>query len=86
MDYALFVILSGNQNCLTDPHHPLDQTCGKDMSKKTIEEIEALLRLLTECEREELEQIMLERREAEMQKQLHELHKYGDPKTTIGER
>jgi len=35
------------------------------------EEVEALLRLLAEMEREELQQIMQERREAERQGRLH---------------
>ena len=37
----------------------------------TIEEVEALLRLLAEWEREELELIMQERREVERQGRLH---------------
>jgi hypothetical protein len=36
-----------------------------DLSKMTLEEVQALLRLLAEWEREELELLMQERREAE---------------------
>jgi hypothetical protein len=42
-----------------------------DMSKMTRQEIETLLRLLAEFEREELELIMEERHEAERRGQLH---------------
>jgi len=42
-----------------------------DMSKMTAYEVQRLLRLLAEWEREELELIMLERREAERQGLLH---------------
>jgi hypothetical protein len=37
-----------------------------DLPKMTLEEVQALLRLLAEFEREELELIMRERREAEL--------------------
>jgi hypothetical protein len=37
-----------------------------ELSKMTLEEVQALLRLLAEFEREELELIMRERREAEI--------------------
>jgi hypothetical protein len=42
-----------------------------DMSKMTRQEIEALLKLLAEWEREELELIMRERVEAEREGRLH---------------
>jgi hypothetical protein len=42
-----------------------------DMSKMTRQEIEALLRLLAEWERQELALLMLERREAEREGRLH---------------
>jgi len=42
-----------------------------DLSKMTTEEMEALLRLLAEWEREEMELIMLERQEAERRGRLH---------------
>jgi hypothetical protein len=42
-----------------------------DMSKMTRLEIEALLRLLAEIERKELALLMLERRLAEQEGQLH---------------
>jgi hypothetical protein len=42
-----------------------------DLSKMTRQEIEALLRLLAEFEREEMELLVLERREAERQGRLH---------------
>ena len=44
---------------------------GMDMSKMTRQEIEALLRLLAEWEREELELVIQERREAEREGGLH---------------
>jgi hypothetical protein len=42
-----------------------------DLSKMTREEVQALLRLLAEWEREELELVMQERREAELEGRLH---------------
>jgi hypothetical protein len=42
-----------------------------DLSRMTITEVEELLLLLAVMEREELELIMLERREAERQGHLH---------------
>ena len=42
-----------------------------DLDKMTIAEVEALLRLLAEWEREEMAILMRERREAEMQGRLH---------------
>lgn len=42
-----------------------------DLTHKTTQEIEALIRLLTEMEREEMMFIMRERREAEERGQLH---------------
>jgi hypothetical protein len=42
-----------------------------ELSKMTLEEVQALLRLLAEFEREELELIMRERREAEREGRLH---------------
>jgi len=42
-----------------------------DLSRMTLEEEQALLRLLADMEREELELIMRERREAERQGWLH---------------
>ncbi len=41
------------------------------LSRMTLEEVEALLRLLAEWEREEMELIMRERREAERAGRLH---------------
>ena len=46
-------------------------TAGKDLSKMTTEEVQALLRLLAEWERVELELVIQERREAERQGRLH---------------
>lgn len=42
-----------------------------DLSRMTIEEVEALLRLLSQWEREELELVVQERREADRLGQLH---------------
>lgn len=42
-----------------------------DLSRMTRQEIEALLKMLTDQEREELELVMQERREAEREGQLH---------------
>jgi len=42
-----------------------------DLSKMTLEEVQALLRLLAEFEREELEVIMRERVEAEQEGRPH---------------
>ena len=42
-----------------------------DLTKMTLEEVQALLRLLAEYEWEELELIMRERREAEREGRLH---------------
>jgi hypothetical protein len=42
-----------------------------DLSKITLDEVQALLRLLAEFEREELELLMRERREAEREGRLH---------------
>ena len=42
-----------------------------DLSKMTTAEVEALLRLLAEWERKELELVMQERREAEREGRLH---------------
>ena len=42
-----------------------------DLSKMTLEEVQALLRLLAEWEREELELLMRERVEAERERRLH---------------
>jgi hypothetical protein len=42
-----------------------------DVSKMTRQEIEALMRLLAECERRELALLLLERREAERQGRVH---------------
>jgi hypothetical protein len=42
-----------------------------DLSKMTLEEVQALLRLLPEWEREEMELIMQERREVEREGTLH---------------
>ena len=42
-----------------------------DMSKMTLEEVQALLRLLADMEREELALIMRERREAERVRRFH---------------
>jgi len=41
---------------------------GMDLSKMTLEEVQALLRLLAEFEREEMELIMREMRAAEQEK------------------
>ena len=46
-------------------------TPSRYLSKMTCQEIEALLRLLAEFEREELELLMRERREAEWEGRLH---------------
>ena len=58
--------LSCNQIYLTDSPRPPCHPHGMDLSKMTLEEVQALLRLLAEFEREELELIMRERREAEL--------------------
>jgi hypothetical protein len=42
-----------------------------DLSKMTLEEVQALLRLLAEMEREEMELIMRERRVAEREGRLY---------------
>jgi hypothetical protein len=42
-----------------------------DLSKMTLEEVQALLRLLAEFEREELDLLMRERREAERVRRFH---------------
>jgi hypothetical protein len=42
-----------------------------DLSKMTLKEVQALLRLLADMEREEMELIMRERREAERKGWLH---------------
>jgi len=47
------------------------EICGMDLSKMTTEEVEALLRLLADMEREELELVMRGRREAERLGRLH---------------
>ena len=59
------------QICLTDAPHLTGQFAGMDLSRMTIEEVQALLRLLAEWEREELELFMQERREAERRGRLH---------------
>ena len=56
------------QTCLTDPCKPPRQTPGMDLSKMTLEEVQALLRLLAEFE---LEGMVLLMREADQQGQLH---------------
>ena len=53
------------QNRLTDSPHPSCQTSRHGPVQDDPHEIEALLRLLADMEREELELVMLERREAE---------------------
>ena len=65
------LLLNTYQTRLTDRHCIPCQTRGMDMSKMTRQEIEAMLRLLAEMEREELELIMDERQEAERMGQLH---------------
>ena len=42
-----------------------------DMSEMTTEELQALLRLLADMDRKEMELVMQERREAEWQGRLH---------------
>jgi hypothetical protein len=42
-----------------------------DLSKMTLDEVQALLRLLADMEREELELLMRERREAERVRRFH---------------
>lgn len=59
------------QTPLTDPPSPPCQTRGMDMIRMNRQEIEALLRLLAEWEREELNLLMQERREAEQEGRLH---------------
>jgi|GEM_PF-2670976 len=56
------IFLSCHQIYLTDPHRQPCQTPGMDLSKMTTSEAEALLRLLADMEREELELVMQERR------------------------
>ena len=55
----------------TDSQRPPCQTRGMDLSKMTTAEVEVLLRLLTESELRELMLMMLERRQAERDGQLH---------------
>ena len=62
---------TASQTSLTDPHHAPCHPRGMDLSKMTTAEVEALLRLLAEWEREELELIMRERREAERVRRFH---------------
>jgi hypothetical protein len=50
---------------LTDSYHPPCQTRGMCLDKMTLEEVQALPRLLAEWEREEMELLMQEGREAE---------------------
>jgi hypothetical protein len=54
-------------SCHLPPCHPR----GMDLSKMTTAEVEALLRLLAEWEREELEMLSQERHEAEREGKLH---------------
>jgi len=54
-------------SCHLPPCHPR----GTDLSKMTLEEVQALLRLLAEFEREEMVLIMRERKEAEREGRLH---------------
>ena len=49
------------------PCHPPSM----DLTKMTTAEVEALLKLLAEWEREELELVLKERREAERERRLH---------------
>ena len=63
--------LSCNQIYLTDSPRPPCHPPGMDLSKMTLEEVQALLRLLAEFEREELDLLMRERREAERVRRFH---------------
>ena len=56
---------------LQTPCHPSYQTRGMNLSRMTRLEIEALLKILTYMEREELVLIMKERRVAERSGPLH---------------
>jgi hypothetical protein len=59
------------QTCLTYRHRTPCQSRGMDMSRMTRREIETLLRLLAEMEREEFELIVREWKEAELSGQVH---------------
>ena len=63
--------IQGIQICLTDTHNLPCQTPGMDLSRMTRQEIEALLKMLADLEREELALLMQERRESERQGRLH---------------
>ena len=65
------ISLHHHQTRLTDFHHLPCQTCGMDLSRMTRQEIEALLKLLAKWERDEMELLMQERREAEREGRLH---------------
>jgi hypothetical protein len=65
------IYLHNGQICLTDHQGTPCRPPGMDLSKMTLEEVKALLRLLAEFEREELELIMRERQEAERAGRLH---------------
>ena len=65
------ILLSDYQICLTDFCTRRARLTGMDLARMTITDVEALLRLLAEMERKELELIIQERRESERQGRLH---------------
>ena len=65
------ILLSDYQIRLTDFRTRRARLTGMDLARMTITDVEALLRLLAEMERKELELIIRKRREAERQGRLH---------------
>jgi hypothetical protein len=63
--------LHGDQIRLTDPHRHPRHPRGMDLYKMTLDEVQALLRLLAEWKWEDMALLVLERIEAERDALLH---------------